>query len=332
MFPSRRRHPYLPYRREDSNIFYPALIDFTLSPLLNRLIGEERRLVEKMLAGVRRNYPAYESLRQSGLYNFYRTNPPDAYPNGYLLRHLKHFRLAEDADDTVMISTVLDDLPAEQIGLLRAELVRFSNRPERKYHHPLPGYAQIPAHAVWLGTGAMPVEIDVCVLCNILYFTAKKGCAFNDTDRASLAFIRQAVTTGDVFRYPFQLSYYYPDPTVILYHVARLWSVLPGAEEELPREEIVTGLRRRSGEESNLVARLMLGSALRKMGEEVEPIHYTAPEFATAGKAFTFFIAPMLAGTRSRIMNKLAERRLFQVDYVCEAYYYALALEYELLR
>jgi len=110
MFRSRRQHPQLPYSRWDSNIFYPALIDFTLSPLLPVMTKQERIRTRGILEGIRANYSAYESVRQAGLYNFYGTDPPDPYPNGRFLRHFRHFRLAEDADDTVMISTNLTDL------------------------------------------------------------------------------------------------------------------------------------------------------------------------------------------------------------------------------
>lgn len=332
MFRSRRLHPRLPYVRWDSNIFYPALIDFTLSPLVPLMTERESARAEVILNGIRSNYAAYESTRQPGLYNFYATDPPDPYPNGYFLRHFRHFRLAEDADDTVMISTNLVDLPDDTVDFVREELVRFSNLGGRKVNHLLPGYGAIPAHGVWLGTGAMPVEIDLCVLCNILYFTARKGRRFNETDEASLAFIRRALTTGDIFSYPFQLSYYYPDPTVILYHLARLWSALEAPEAYLPGSVIAAALRRRWGEVSGVLPRILLASSLLKLGEEAPGVVYGTDDIERAAEEFPFFIAPMLAGTRSRLLTHWAAKRFFQVDYVCAAYYRTLALEYELLR
>lgn len=332
IFPSERRHPYLPYRRPDNNIFYPALIDFTLSPLLDRMEPEDRGRVARILTAIRANYPAYESTRQPGLYNFYRTDPPDPYPNGYLLRHIRHFRLAEDADDTVMITSVRDELPEETIDFIRDELVRFSNLGGRKLRHPLKKYASIPAYGVWFGTGAMPVEVDVCVLCNILYFSARANRFGSAADRASLEFIRTAIVDGDIFNHPFLLSYYYPDPTVILYHVARLWSVLPEPGQWLPRRETIAAIERRLGEVDGLLPRILLHTALLKLGEpEPSRLEYTRQELVVAVGEFSFFIAPMLAGTRLRWLNKLAEQRLFQVDYLCPAYYYAVVLEYEVL-
>ncbi|MEM6769732.1 MAG: hypothetical protein AAF597_04020 [Bacteroidota bacterium] len=333
MFPARRVHPYLPYRRADDNIFYPALIAFTLEPLLGRLLPKERLLAEQIIAGVRSNFSAYESQRQPGLYNFYRTRPPSPYPNGWLLHRFKHFRLAEDADDTVMISTLLEDLAKDRIDWLREELVRFSNLQGKRLFHPLSEYAAIPAHGVWLGTGAMPVEVDVCVLCNILYFTARKQRAFNVTDLASLDFIRRALVTGDIFRHPFLLSFYYPDPTVILYHIARLWAVFPEPTRYLPRRVISEALWRR-GEETRgqLIPQLMLRSSLLKLGEAPPQLEYDMEALARSATEFPFFIAPMLAGTRSKLLNRLAAWRLFQVDYRCDAYFFALAVEYETLR
>lgn len=331
MFPSQRVHPFLPYRREDSNIFYPALIDFTLSPLLGLMEPDERERTERILGGIRSNYPYYESLRQPGLYNFYRTNPPDPYPNGYFLRHFRHFRLAEDADDTVMISTNLVDLAAEKVDFVRAELVRFSNLEGQKLKHSPEGYGGIPAHGVWFGSGAMPVEIDFCVLCNILYFTARKQGAFNDADLASFEFIRRVILTDDLFEHAFALSYYYPDPTVMLYHAARLWSGLESPEEHLPRAELVAAIQRRLAEDIGLLPKIMLTSSLLKMEQKAPVITYSRETLRASFQAFPFFIAPMLAGTNSRLLNRLAAQRMFQVDYVCEAYYWSLVWEYELL-
>lgn len=335
LFPAERRHPFLPYARPDDNIFYPALIDFTLTPLLDGMDPADRKRVVNMLRAIRVNYPAYESWRQPGLYNFYRTDPPGAYPNGYVLRHLKHFRLAEDADDTVMIASVRENVPAQTVGFIREELVRFSNLGGRKLQHPLAKYAAIPAYGVWFGTGAMPVEVDVCVLCNILYFSSVKGClagGLNAADRASLRFLRTAIGDEELFSRPFLLSYYYPDPTIILYHVARLWTVLPEAGRHLPRPAIVCSVYRRLGEVDGLLPRILLHTSLLRLGEpEPEHLRFTEAELAAAGKAFVFFIAPMLAGTRSAWLGKLAERRLFKVDYRCSAYSYALALEYKSL-
>ena len=153
------------------------------------------------------------------------------------------------------------------------------------------------------------------------------------TDLASLDFIRRALVRGDIFNYPFQLSYYYPDPTVILYHIARLWSVLPTAGRYLPQQEIVAALRKRLREtEGELIPSLMLSSALLKLGQKSPRLNYNIGQLERAAQSFPFFIAPMLAGTRSRLLNKLAEQRAFQVDYRCEAYFFTLAIEYEILQ
>ncbi|MFT7120803.1 MAG: hypothetical protein ACJAZ9_000980 [Neolewinella sp.] len=331
MFPSQRKHPYFPYCREDSNIFYTALIAFTLLPLLDRLPEEDRLLLAGIVAGIRGNYPRYASLSTPGLYNFYRTNPSDHYPNGNILRRFKHFKLADDTDDTAIINATREQVTDTELKVVRDELVRFSNLASKQIKHPLRKYEKLPAHAVWFGSGVMPVEFDLCVMANILYFTFQQGSELNETDRASLDFIRRAVLDGDVVNHPFLVSYYYPDPSVIFYHLARLATVMELPEEYLPVKEIVAGLQVQLTQATSLVERLLLSTALLKLGQQPNPVDYTMDELEASFTSFSFFIAPMLAGTRSRIMNYLAEFAVFQVEYVCEAYYYALALEYELL-
>ena len=332
LFPADRTHPTLPYRRWDDNVFYPALIDLTLTPLLDRMTPDERKRTERLLAAIRANYPAYESVRCPGLYNFYRTRPPAPYPNGRLLRRIRHFRLPADADDTVLVSNNLPDVDPATVAYVREQLVRFSNLAGKKVRHPLPGYGDIPAHGVWFGSGAMPVEIDLCVLCNILYFTARRGAAFNATDRASFDFLARALATGDLFDHPFALSHYYPDPTVILYHYGRLWSALDEPDRWFDRSALLAAVVRRWEQDERPLPRLLLATTTLKLGATPPPLTISPPALSASFATFPFFVAPMLAGTHRPWFRRLAARRVFQLYYRCEAYYWVLVWEYGLLR
>ena len=326
LFRSYRTHRRLPYRRPDDNIFFPALIDLTLNGLLRDLAPGQREVAERIQAGVRANYPAYASLRRPELYNFYRTDPPAPFPYGRVLRRFRRFRLAEDADDTCIIGANLSDLPAAHVRFLREELVRFSNHDGRA-PHLRPPYSELAAYGTWFGTGVMPVVPDVCVLCNILYFSLRRGLPLNATDRDSLAFIRLALEREDILRRPYAVSPNYLNPLVQLYHVARLWSALPDPAEHLPRALILEQLERVEPLADSLFPRLLLAASRLKLGAPaVEPV-YTEAELLAAHAHFPYFIAPLLSGTHSGLLTRLSAWRFLQLEYVCPAYPVVVGLE-----
>ena len=294
-----------------------------------------KRRITSITNKVIKNYPKYRSKRDPILYNFYKTNPSDHYPNGYFFSKFQHFELADDADVTCIVTLTLQSIgkvELSQINKIRDYLIEFSNLNKKKIKFTSPAYSKLKAYGVWFGSGKMPIEFDICVMVNILCFIFKNNLRLNQQDLDSLAYIRNAINNYDVINNSFTISYIYPDPTIILYHITRLWSNMPNPELYLPKEIIFTMLESQLSTTDSTLKKIILSTSFLKMGVNVSRIQYSLDGLKKEFKSFGFFIAPMLKGTNSDFLNKLAELKPFQILFDCEAYYYALILEYELLK
>lgn len=331
MFPSVRRHPYFSYKREDSNIFHPALVAFTLMPFLNKVSKPQRKKLETIIEGVRSNYHRYKSVSHPYLYNFYQSKPSKHYPNGYFISKFKHFKLPDDADNAVMLTMTLDEVEEKRVNSIREELAKFSNLKSKQVQFTLEKYKKLPAYGVWFGTGRMPIEFDLCVMCNILYFTFKYHCQLNKHDFASLEFIRKAIVDDDISKYPFNISYTYPDASIILYHIARLCSIMDDPGKFLPVNLITHKTNERLENAEGILEKIILSTSLARLGVKTGKIDYRLRDLEKEFDSFHFFIAPMLCGTGNSLLYHFAKYRIFHLFFGCKAYYYALAFEHEIM-
>ncbi|MDX2303139.1 MAG: hypothetical protein NW226_10080 [Microscillaceae bacterium] len=327
MFPSQRFHAFLPYVREDDNIYFSALIAFGLMRLESFFSEEEKQLAQTIRQKVIQNYPLYESVNKAHLYNFYRTNPPGQYPNGYVFSKLGRFQLPTDADDTVMIHLTQESSP--EIALqVKAHLEKHANR--TKVQNTLKIYQNLGAYSVWFGSPKMPIEFDFCVLCNILYFVKHYELPWTTQDEDSLTYICSVLQQKQHISQPFRVSYIYPRAAIMLYHVTRLMQSFEiGRLEELKqgiRQDILCIYHHKS---TTLPEKILLAISGMRLGFylEIPGLDWQSKD----AKNLAFFYAPMLAGTSSGILDALASYRLFQILYRSEAFYTFLEMEYHLL-
>ncbi|HSC54015.1 MAG TPA: hypothetical protein VLC98_10355 [Phnomibacter sp.] len=332
MFRSQRFHKYLPYQREDDNIFFSASIAFLLRKNIGLLEDHQREKVNRIIDGVRANYPFYSNLKNEFIYNFYHTRPPKYYPNGYFFSRFKHFKLADDADDTVIVALTLQDVPVERIDTIRKNLVQFSNLQQKKIKGIGEEYASLPFYATWFGTGKMPIELEICVVCNILYFTFSKQLELNEQDKASITLIKMAIDSYDIVTKSFEISGQYPKPSVILYHIARLCSVMPNPAAYFDIEKL-EAITRGQLKKSSLMEEIFLSIALWQLGKPAVPVEWSlhAKELKKDFAGFPFFIAPMLSGHSNVLLRYLKKFPLFHIQFRSDAFYYTILLEYELL-
>lgn len=333
MFPTQRSNRFLGYCREDSNIYYTALIAFTILPLLENCSNEQQEKLNNIIINIRRNYSSYANTQTPSIYNFYQTNPPNYYPNGYFLSKFKHFKLADDADDTCIISMTLEGehRNKSEIHFIREQLVKFSNLHLKKITATFTKYKNLRAYGVWFGSGKMPIEFDLCVITNILCFTFKNKCKLLQQDIDSLLYIKTAILDNDIETNPFVISYMYPNPVVILYHIARLWSLIPNPDKYLPTRVIIEKLKKHLESSELILEKMLVSSSLIKMNIKVTPLNYSLAKVEKEFFSFGFFRAPMLKGTANKLFNSLAKLELFHLLFDCNGYYYTLVLEYEIL-
>ena len=335
MFATQRTNKYLGYQREDSNIYYPAIIAFTLGRLRKYLTSDQSDKLRQIIHGVVLNFPLYRNKVHPELYNFYKINPVDHYPNGRILSKFRHFILPEDADDSCIISMVLKDMHLERqenIESLKNQLLIFSNGYRKHIKSAPQKYRDLKAYGMWFGSGRMPIEFDLCVTTNILCFVFENEFPLQEQDLDALEYVNMALQSKDVEHDPFAVSYTYAKPVVLLYHIARLFSVMPDPDKYLSRKDIIEQLQRQLKQADRKFVKIIAASALIRMGCQPAEIEYELDTLHDEFKSFGFFIAPLLKGTNNVILNAVAKWDVFHLLYDCEAYYYTLVLEYEILK
>lgn len=333
MFPSERFHEYFPYRRKDDNIFFQALTAFTLNSVVDFLQPDEQQKVKEITGKLYPNYEKYRSRSNPDVFNFYRTNPPKHYPNGYILSKFKHFFLADDIDTTSLIYLSHKKLNTpENAKKIRSIYSRYANLKQKRIVSTLDKYRNLEAYSIWMGSGRMPAEFDFCVLCNALYFIAGNKLSLNKNDLDSLEYLNSVIINDEHFSRPFRTSYNYVNTAIILYHITRLYAI-PGINEKLvSKEKIIHDLRKMLKQTDNFMEKIILSSSLLKLGENPPTIEYSEHEARKCFKNFSFFIGSMIAGTENSIMNYFAKYRIFFICFYSEAYFWSLVLEYETLR
>lgn len=331
LFPSQRYYfNYWPWRREDNNIFFTAILCFLLRDISSRLSESQQEQVRQICQKAEVNYPDYRSKKGKHSFNFWRTHPPQFFPNGRVFRHFSKFELPDDADDSVMIYLSKKFSQAEARDL-KMKLEASSIRKAHQYKNFPKAYQAYDAYATFLATDQMPLDHSICVLCNILYFVKAYELAWTKWDSESVRLLVDAVQSRDYLRHSAELALHYPSAPIIIYHYARLIQTFDiKALRELKTTLLQDGreLMQRS---SKILERIVLASALIKLGAEPRDFELREPsnkEF----KIFPFFMFSHLSYFSPEWIRKLSRYPFFQVYYTSEAYNRALYLEYLLLQ
>lgn len=228
LFPMIRTHVSGLYRRKDTCVFGSASIAYILQDILPLLSGQQKQDVEKIVQNIRSIYPRYQNKTGRNTYNFWMTKPSSAFPNGVLLHRFKHFQLPDDIDDTALI--LLTSQPHKTDSYELAQSFTRRNRQLRTPHLHNSFFEQMDneqdIYQTWFGE-KMPLEFDICVLCNWMTYALHHAKPLQHSDSTTLEFIKTEITTGRWLTHPFQLSRHYGTSYWIAYYFARLYKAHP---------------------------------------------------------------------------------------------------------
>lgn len=327
LFPSQRYHTTLPYRREDSNIFFTAIIVFTLQKISKYCSGTERKLIATISDKATANYPLYKSRKGLYTYNFWQTTKNKQFPHGYLLNRLKFLELPDDVDDTALIYLTKTHTQTEVLGL-KQELENHANLSKKQIINTLPKYRNLKAYTTWFGKN-MYLEFDFCVLCNLLYCLQHHQLFFTQHDEDTVSFLRQVILSGEHISHPFQIAPSYPRTALILYHLSRLVAAfdIPGLTDL--RGIIIEQLNDQLKKDLHFLDKLLLACSIARLTGSCPDIPYSLP---ISHKNYFFFNGGMMTAFENPFARKLAPLPAFHMKHTCEAYYLALLAEYEVLR
>ncbi|MFN8357450.1 MAG: hypothetical protein U0Y10_23535 [Spirosomataceae bacterium] len=332
VFASYRENPQWGYRRPDTNIFFTAITVFTLLKIKPLLSADSQLLVELIHQKAIQNYPAFQNKDGLLTYNFFQTKPSQHFPHGYIMRHFEHFRIPDDVDDTAFIYLTQPHTQADA-QWLHQKLQQHCNLAQGKQiRNTFPEFRHLKAYSTWFGKN-MYIEFDVCVLSNLLYCLCSFDLPLNQHDMDSLTYIREVIVSGKHRTHPFQVAHQYPRTVPIIYHVSRLLAAFPLPAIEPCRAVLIQDANELLQQPIGWMDQLVLCTSLLRLGEPAPAINLPQPLKTAQFDDFYFFIAGLLtAFEQPFVYQQLAPLPFTHLRWTCEAYNWALVVEYLALK
>jgi hypothetical protein len=329
-FPSWRRYALNGrVEKADVNPFFTGLIDFTLLNIHQYFNPDQQQQIEKIRKGCQQIYPKFANRRGRPTYNFWPTDTPRIFPNGGWLNWFdRQQALPDDADDTVilLLAQQANDSSASKVHRLLRD---FANGQQQTINNTYKEFQDLPAYSTWFGK-KMPVDFDVCVLTNILYFVLKYRLPWNDADSASLYLIDQLIAKDLYLTDPAFVSPHYQRVPVILYHFSRLMQLQPLPLLEKHKDKLVKETIDRLSKTTDYLDAVLLHTALLRWNiryENSRTVDFDRWSAQIREGPFSFFVANMSSMLPGSLKSSLDKAALGKFYYNCPAYHFALVLE-----
>jgi hypothetical protein len=334
-FPSYRLYALNKDREKaDVNGFFTGLVAFTLNDLKPQLTRYQQQLATKITTAALPVFSKFENRKGRNTYNFWPTDTPQIFPNaGWMNLFDKSQSLPDDLDDTVIMLLALNT-PDSTAKKVHALMQAFANNGNKKVHNTFKGYRDIGAYSTWFGK-KMPVDFDVCVLTNILYFVQRYNLKWTAADSASLQLIEKVLTEKKHITHAPYVSPHYSKLPNILYHLSRLMSVKPIPSLEKYRAQLIEDTRQALDVSDNFMDQIILSTSLLRWG--IEPpamkVHEanSLTELIEDGD-FSFFIANMASMLPDPLKQWMGGAGVGKFYYDCDGYNNLLVLEYLALK
>lgn len=331
IFPSYRQYVFRPnVLKNDDNLFFTALVVFTLNEIYPKLSAADKKIVDNIRSKAISAFALYQNQKGRQTYNFWQTNPPKIFPHsGWMNWFDRQQALPDDFDDTAM-GLLARQADTETVREVHQLMQGFINHPGKQVRNTFKAYRKIQAYSVWFGE-KFPVDFDVCVLANTLYLVSAYQLPWTAADSASLVLIHLAIRNDDIIHHPDYIAPHYHTTAIILYHIARLYAIRPELFAN-DKAQLVATTKRLWAVAVNPVEKALLGSSLKKFGYRVAPENLGTSDISEyANSNFVFFIANMASMLPNPLKNPISKWGIGQFNYYCPAYNIALLLEYQML-
>ncbi len=327
LFPSQRYHTFLPYRRQDSNVFFTALILFTLRNVAPYCSSEQKQRIMDITQKGIACYPLYRSRKGLLTYNFWQTRPNAHFPHGKILNKLKFLELPDDIDDTALIYMTTPHTREDALWL-KSKLSEHANLSKKPIRNTFNHYKKLRAYSTWFGKN-MYIEFDFCVLCNLLYCLNHFEIPKNENDEDTVHYLRSVILSDEHIKTPFRVAPSYPRTALIFYHISRLIGTFEIVGLADLKEKLIRQIKDHLQKEQPILDNILLAIALGKLNGKCPEISYTLP---LPYKHHYFFNGGLLTAFENPVARKLAPLAAFHLKHTCEAYYMALLIEYEVVK
>jgi hypothetical protein len=330
IFPSYRLYALNKDRQKaDVNIFFTALITFTLRDIKHQLTPSQQKQADQIITNSLPVYTKFKNRKGHPTYNFWATDTPKIFPNaGWMNFFDKSQALPGDLDDTVIILLALQ--AADSTAKQAHDLMQFfTNNGDKQVRNTFKGYRNIGAYSTWFGK-KMPVDFDVCVLANILYFVQSYNFQWTHADSASLQLIEKVLAERkQVTAAPYVSPHYSRLPN-ILYHLSRLMSVKPIPALEKYKPQLIEQTRKALADATDFLDEVILSTSLLRWNvipPQGKSHLASSMEELVEDESFSFFIANIASMLPDPLKQWMGGAGVGKFYYYCPAYNNLLLLE-----
>jgi len=312
-------------QKKDNNIFFTALIDYTLQNLSAKQLMDTAQYQSIHTAALPA-YTFFKNKKGRNTYNFWRTDTAYTFPyTGWIHKIKKNTALPDDMDDTVL-SLLAQNADSATAAAVHAQMQLYSSNDKKKWKAIDKSYRKYGIYSVWYGRH-FPVVMDVCVLSNVLYFVQHYNLQWTGADSASLQVIVQAIASGDYIKKPLSVSPYYGNTSVVLYHIARLMSSKPIPQLEALKVALITTAVNQFAHTNNPLEKAILCTAVMRLG--YVPPTFEIPDIkAIEHNDLPFFIGNIPSYFPVFIKQLFYNKGWGLFYHYCPAYNDALFVEY----
>lgn len=316
-------------QKADINPFFTGLIVFTLNRIKDQLTPYQQKLVEQIASNAAPSFAKFKNRKGRDTYNFWPTDTAQIFPNsGWMNLFNKQQSLPDDMDDTAIILMALnaDKQTASNVHFLMQEYI---NGAKGKINNTIASISHLPAYSVWFGK-KMPVDFDISVLSNVLYFVQAYKLSFTKADSSSIQVIVNILEENKHITEPSVISPHYGSTEIILYHISRLMALNPIPAIENFRPILVQQTQELQQKTQSFLSQVLLSSALLNWGIKPNEINIQSNQNLKGlieDESFSFFIANMASILPGQLKKTFTASSLGKFNYYCPAFNNVLLLE-----
>lgn len=320
--------------KADNNVFYTALIAYTLQDLKPYLTSNESILADTIINRAARAFVHYKNAKSRLSYNFWATaNDGNFFPNDKLLSKLKKsLALPDDLDDTGIILSVLN-VSKDTAAKAHLLMQNFVNGKYATIKNTYKKYRKIPAYSTWYGV-KMPVDFDFGVHCNILSFVNKYNLPWQNADSVTYKLLLDMINEKQYINAPIYISPYYSYSPVLVYHIARLMNTKKMLELENKKTEIANDALNILATTNNDLYKIMLATSLHKLNATAPNIEVTdaMANGSLNNTDFVYYTGHLFGHLNNSIKAIASNLNATHFKWYCSAFNDCLLLEYLILK
>jgi hypothetical protein len=326
LFFSERKIPVL-YSRPDDTIFFNLSISFILHSLQEMFIQEQKILANDIIQKTVQLLPLYRNKDQQSSWNFWKTSPSQHFPLGFLAHRFRFFQIPDDIDDSALALIISGAGPELNLAF-HQKIQRYANGVFKTMRYlPLPWRNWAVYNTFFIKE--MPCSFDFVALCNLMIWHKTHRLPQMDTDKATLAFLNDALLSDLLLDNPALFSPYYPRLSLIVYHAARLEGLFPGSFQPTAKNRLLKLIQQDFSQRKNSMENLLFNIAALRLS--VRELPQKTPSVKET-RSFVFFVAGLFEEFSSPLLRSLRQLPLTHIQYHCEPMALTLWLEYLVLK